>query len=525
MASASTLYQRVFRERIGDSGRAAIARLKAVKRIRAGAIPHAGSLQKYGITTEELNRIRASAGLSAVDISLRPTYCRRGEGTCPRVDPPPGPRIVLPEQPPAPAPTTRRPRVQRRTLDLTEGMVVRRSGRRVLNLGQLPPPEVPAPAPSPAPQPTRGRPRGQRRTLNLEPTNTVIRRSGRRTMILDDSPAPEAPPPARAQAPSRGMTLVELLQKIEGLRGAVQLTPSGRPAVDKNGSQKRLADNTVEQMRRGMRLLAEVTGCSERQDFVSCLRNTGEATRRLRAKYPRDVTYKTKLGSIVSAAKYIPEFKEALGPEAWEYYRTAMIESIRAAEEEAIAATDTATVIPISRIQAKVPAIAAEFGPTSLEHIAARLQAVELIGIRDDLTLLRAVRSESEARSGGIQNFIVPSSGKIAISKYKTSKTHLEPYVFTLSREAADIVRRSLREKPREFLLNRSRGGVMVTKAFDKVGMPGIGVNTIRHSAITDLLRRGGPGAANIRRVAKMFRHSEAMTTRYVRGELPTGDA
>ena len=55
--------------------------------------------------------------------------------------------------------------------------------------------------------------------------------------------------------------MAQVLQKIDGLRGAVQLTPSGRPAVDKNGRQKTLSDSTVTQMRNVMRLLSEVTGC------------------------------------------------------------------------------------------------------------------------------------------------------------------------------------------------------------------------------------------------------------------------
>ena len=99
------------------------------------------------------------------------------------------------------------------------------------------------------------------------------------------------------------MTLARVLEMIAGLRGSVQLTPSGRPAVDKNGRQKILSDSTVRQMRSVMRLLADVTGCSEQQDFLACLRNTGDATRRLRERYPRDVSFKTKLGTIVSAAK------------------------------------------------------------------------------------------------------------------------------------------------------------------------------------------------------------------------------
>ena len=189
MASKNAQYQRMFRERLGDAGRSALARLKAVKRILAGGIPQASTLEKYGIDNQEVNRIRASGGLAPIDLSLRPTHCRRGEGTCPRVDPPPGGRIILPTEPQAPVPTPgRRPRTRGRTLD-----------------------------------------------LDPAPTNTVVRRRGRRSIIPDD-----APPAQPAPTPSRGLTLAEVLEKIEGLRGSVQLTPSGRPAMDKNGRPKTL---------------------------------------------------------------------------------------------------------------------------------------------------------------------------------------------------------------------------------------------------------------------------------------------
>ena len=83
-------------------------------------------------------------------------------------------------------------------------------------------------------------------------------------------------------------------------------------------------------------------------------------------------------------------------------------------------------------------------------------------------------------------------------------------------------------EKPREFLFGNKRAGQIVQDAFKAVGLKGIGINTLRHSLITNLLKpeNGGPGAANVNRVAKRFRHSGQLTLRYVAGEaMPIGDA
>ena len=199
-----------------------------------------------------------------------------------------------------------------------------------------------------------------------------------------------------------------------------------------------------------------------------------------------------------------------------------MLEAIKGAEAKAIAQTDTATVTPIEVIRGKIPEIAKKFGQNSLEHIAARLQAVELVGIRDDLTELRFVKSQKEADSLGVQNYIALPTRKVVIARYKTWQSFDEPYKFTLTKKTVDLIKGSLRRtKPREFLFGKKRAGQIVQDAFKAVGLKGIGVNTIRHSLITNFLKpeNGGPGAANVNRIANRFRHSGQLTLRYVAGE------
>ena len=440
--SRNAAYQRVYRQRIGEEGRRVEAKQQAINRIRAGLVPQAATMERFGITPEEVNRIRAAMNL--------------------------GPAVF----------TNRR-------------------GRRILHLED--PPSAPAAAPRPPAAPS----------APVAPP---------RPPAAPSAPVAAPRPPAAPSAPA--ITLRELLDKIGALRGSAQLAPNGAPARTKAGQAKKLTDNTVKQMGEGIKLLAATTGCGEAEDFGACLRDAGEVLRKVRARYPLENSFKKALGSLVSAAKYVPEFGAALG-EAREVYRQAMIGSIRAAEEQAIQATETASVPAIDEIRGRIPAIAQRFGETSLEHIAARLQALEAIGIRDDLGGVKVVSSEVQARAGGVKNFFVPRTGKLVIADYKTSTIHNRPYEFKLTEGLAGIIRRSLAEKRREYLIGKGSAGRVLKRAFEGAGLPGIGVNTLRHSLITDLLREGGAGAANIRRVAHMFRHSPEMTTRYVRGETP----
>eukprot|EP00873_Tetraselmis_striata_P006189 jgi/Tetstr1/426453/TSEL_016754.t1 len=197
------------------------------------------------------------------------------------------------------------------------------------------------------------------------------------------SPAPPAPqspaPPGAPAAPGGGgLTLSRLLELIADLEGKPQLTAAGRPVLGGPQRQPRLLrETTVKQYKDGMRLLGGTTGCADAPDFVACLRDT--------------------------AMVYIPAFEAALGAEALEVYRTGMIEAIRAAEAEAIAATETASVVPITGIKRKLKDIAERFGSTSQDALAARLQ-VELVGIRDDLGGVRVVKSEREAKRLKLDN-------------------------------------------------------------------------------------------------------------------------
>ena len=322
--------------------------------------------------------------------------------------------------------------------------------------------------------------------------------------------------------------MAEVLEKLKALEGRASLNKDGRPGKNKKGQARVLSDKTVKQMVTNMRMVGRITGCGEQEDFTACLRNHDLATQKLKARYTNVNSLKNVIGVLTSAAKYIPGFKEAVGDEAWNAYRLTMLQSIKEGEARAIAQTDTATVTPIEVIRAKIPEIAAKFGPTSLEHIAARLQAVELVGIRDDLTDLKFVKSLKEADLQGVKNYIALSTRKVVIARYKTWQSFDEPYKFTLSKETADLIKGSLRqEKPREFLFGSKRAGQIVQDAFKAVGLKGIGVNTIRHATITHLLKpeNGGPGAANVNRIAKRFRHSGQLTLRYVAGEaMPVGD-
>lgn len=430
MVARITEYQRIRRARPGIQETE--ARLKAINRILAGGVPRQSTLDKWGLSHADVNKLRTDKGLDPIDFSLRPTRCTRAS-----------PCVQVSDD----------------------------------------------------------------------------------SVVVDQEPLPESPDPEQLPRPSgkilgKSASLQDVLRSIEGIRGKQQLLPSGRPAKNKDGSAKKLADSTVKQYADGMRIIAHTVGCADKDNFIACLKDTEKVLGKLRERYPKKVSLKKALGVIVSVAKYIPDFKKVLGAEAHDFYRNEMIGSIKAAEKDAVERTESDSAIPIDTIKVKLKDIANKFGKASEKYLEAKLQ-VELTGIRDDLGNITIVESERKAKQTGVDNYYVPRTRKLVIKKFKTSKEH-PPYEFTLNAANAKLISDSLR-KNRRTTLFPMRVGRRVTKTFADAGLPGVGVNSIRHSWITKLLGNN-PSEANVNRIAAKFKHSPTMTLRYFRNGEQSND-
>ena len=425
-AQRNARYQREYRAR----NAATYGLQRAMARITEGKVPQRATMERYGITPEQVNRVRTENGMETVDFGLFPVTCRKPE--CVQVKPNAADR-------------------------------------------KAPEPEA-VPAPSTA----------------------LLRK--------------------RKRSSAKGMKLDEIVGKISALKGETKLDKTGQP-VRKAGVVQKIEDSTVKQMRDKFGLIARTIGCAtEDDDIVACLRDTDKAVAKMRDRWPKDVSFKTAAGNIVSLSKYIPGFGEALGAAPLKVYRDLMMGNIKSSTEEAVARTETRTVTPIGKIRTAVRAVANKYGKTSPEAIATNLQT-NLDGLRDNISGVAIVKTPRDAEFRDIKNYYVPSTKRLYVSKFKTSK-EFPPYDFTLNDTIANTIAKSLKDNPREYLVAKTGVGRLVKKAFEEVGLPGVGVNEIRHSQITDLLKKK-QGEAHVNHVARLFKHSPTMTLRYVRGENP----
>eukprot|EP00873_Tetraselmis_striata_P022521 jgi/Tetstr1/442785/TSEL_030869.t1 len=298
------------------------------------------------------------------------------------------------------------------------------------------------------------------------------------------------PPEAQVHPKSSGsQTVQDILAKVDAIRGKQMIGRNGKPAKKPDGSPKIISDSSVDQYKRGVRAIAEIAACGAGEDFGKCLRDHEAVIAKVRDRYPKENSFKTIIGSIVSTAKYIKPFRDTLGQEAHDAYHEAM----------------------------GLDEIGNKFGKQSDRYLEANLQ-VDLAGIRDDLSSVAIVQSERTAQQKGIKNFYVPQTRKLVIAEFKTAKSY-PPYEFKLSAQNADLVADSLKRKPRKKLFP-ARVGRRVAAAFEDVGLD-VGVNTIRHSWITTLIG-SNPSEANVRRVAAKFKHKPVMSLRYFRGAPPS---
>jgi hypothetical protein len=149
------------------------------------------------------------------------------------------------------------------------------------------------------------------------------------------------------------MSVNELVTKMLAMIGKPQLTPAGH-IRKKDGVVVTLAKSTMTQNAGNVRRFFEDLGCLN--DVTECFQDYDRFLQLIRGKWSEENTRKTYIGAIVNAAKYVPEFRDGLGP-AFEHIRQAMLGHIGAAELAQIAKSGTARVVPFDKLMEKLPAV------------------------------------------------------------------------------------------------------------------------------------------------------------------------
>jgi hypothetical protein len=397
-----------------------ILKQRITLRIRKGAIPQRDKLSAFGLTVAEVNLIRRSVGLAAVDYEAFPLR----------------PRAAAPA---TPAASTSRS-----------------------------PPQAPA-------------------------ASTRTTRSTRTT----------------AAAPTTNLTVDSIAKDIAGLGGrVVKLMADGQQ--HKEGHI--LGVSTASQYAGSFRRIARLVGLSAHDDPMPVLRDHARVSAAIvDGRAGKVNTLKSDFNILVSAAKYLPSFKEALGPEALASYNGDMHLNLATSKRQEVerTASDAAAIPSIQTIRDKVIDIKIKFAPTDKRYIAALLQS-SVVGLRDNLGDVK-LDDESADR------FYIPSTRRLVIKRFKTAHLGFEPYDVTLSNEVGDAVDAYLAKHPRQkTLLGGGKLGPTISSTFKAVGLK-VGVMTIRHAMETDMLTRGGASAANVEQVARQFKHGPEMALRYFR--------
>eukprot|EP00873_Tetraselmis_striata_P013929 jgi/Tetstr1/434193/TSEL_023304.t1 len=332
-----------------------------------------------------------------------------------------------------------------------------------------------------------------------------------------EEPEPPAEEPDRAQPsppagePNRGrdMTLEEIIAKIEALTGRRQINAHGVTTA------KTLSQTTINNYITTMRRVVKVVMKCSPNDLVKCLREGDKVVRAIESRYTNSSTKRDYFNRIYSPSKYIPEYKAAIGEEALAKYHARMLVHAKKVGEETTQRTVTGTVLDISVIKSRVPAVKEKFGAASAEYIAALLQT-NLWGLRAELGTVKVINRESQART--YPNYYLRPEGKLVVRKFKTMQQFPDkPYTFPLNESLKRQVEASLVARPRAYLLMGK--SVDNTGAILKKGL-GVAVNDIRHSRISDMLKTEDPNnysLAKVQRVADCHRHSLATTLSYWR--------
>jgi hypothetical protein len=332
--------------------------------------------------------------------------------------------------------------------------------------------------------------------------------SGSCSMQVDDGPGPRATP-----VPGALLKMSEILPKIKAL--------AGQPSRDKHGNLvpgKTLADRTAALYASGFERLAKLLDC-DMDNLAACLNDAQKVADVIEREFSNPSTRKTYFNYLVAPTKYIPELKEAIGTQLAAIQQRMQLH-IRAAEARAEGAVETAPVPALDSIKARVPAVKQRFGAESGEYLAALLQT-SLKGLRGELGSVRVVRTERAGQR--YKNFFVRPTGKLVIKDFKT-KNSFPPYNFSLPAGLREEIEVSLRASPRSYLIKATKMSGSEYGALLKAAL-GAGVNDVRHSMVSHLLRQPEYASPRAREeLANAFKHSTAMQARYWRDNVVQDD-
>ena len=181
----------------------------------------------------------------------------------------------------------------------------------------------PAPAPAPARKPLKR----SKSTLDLTEEDIVVeRRGGKRSLRLSDDKA--------------DLSYDQMITRIDSLSGSDALKFDGATSRGHTIAPKSLSD-----WKRNMTTNMNLLACDKGSVSICFGLDKAQANiDKLKKKNPKQNTLKTMYSAIVSTGQYIPEFKAAIGVQAFDMYKEAMHEASRKATEEHVEKTGEETV-------------------------------------------------------------------------------------------------------------------------------------------------------------------------------------
>lgn len=286
----------------------------------------------------------------------------------------------------------------------------------------------------------------------------------------------------------------------------------------------------------GLRPLSEMTvntyvsrlqmlTATTRKSIVESVTNVKRSYTRLQVKYPLSSTRKNVLTAVLAVFSRNPDFKSshAADYDAWQvrYKNLSLVEKARSQNNRA---TEEFMKVMIDiqetrEIAAAMKSKGLKSKEDSMDHLLL-LMMVDMPPKRSDFGALKV--TDKMLRSG---NFVyVPEVGdiKLVMYEYKTFKTYGR-FVETLPKTVATALIDSMAAYPRKYVfeqdnkpMNEHQYGRFVEKTFLRCVKKEAGINTIRHSYITQMVDTKKMTIAEQHALAASMCHSYAMQQKYV---------
>jgi hypothetical protein len=353
----------------------------------------------------------------------------------------------------------------------------------------------------------------------VSPDELITRPDGRsqkRTKKTNDTP-PAPPPSTHEDEDTPVETHVETPMETPMNNTGIFTIKDAEEAINTT-TLKKWKDKTRKIYCDRIKLMVKHIGCTN-EDIVECFQNPEHVIGILKTKYKKGI--KDPLNTVFQLTKISPTFRDRLGIDIVERYKTVANETKQTAYEEQLKITDIEEAVDIKLIK-KAATEMAKTHKNSMHHLVVALYGNH--PVRDNFGNVKMVY-DGESVPDDNNNYYDFKNNVFYLRDYKTDKRYGEKQI-NFKPDVVKIIREQIKKNgKRKWLIEKQNGGEryangilsgFVKESFEMSGVEfpkPLTINGVRHAYVANAIRDKNITMEERLKLAEEMMHSIEIAT------------